>query len=210
MNERLGVSHRVPVTGPVNGLVSALVPVASPKRRTFVGVSSARIGWKLLTPKWLLLHLCTVAACCAMIWLGHWQWTAARRHHGEIRNYAYALQWWAFTGFAGLMWCRVIRDYRRPDEPVLEAPVRSAAPRYLAYRAPIPLPDDDPERTRFNAYLASLRDRDAYLADLPARNEPARNEPARNAPARNAPARNVPARNVPARNVPARNETDLP
>lgn len=123
---------------------------------------------RLLHPKWLPLHLFTVAACVAMVLLGRWQWRVAHQHHGDIRYYAYAFQWWAFTAFALVMWSRIVLDYlRRPAETATEsAPV--SRPResigYLAYRPPAePEPDADPERARFNAYLAELnRDAQAH------------------------------------------------
>jgi DNA-binding transcriptional regulator of glucitol operon len=118
----------------------------------------------LLSPKWLLLHLVTLALCGVMIWLGHWQWRAAIRHHGDLRNYAYALQWWAFVGFTVLMWFRVVTDHLRPGEAA-EAPEGGTAgqppaptSRYLGYTpAPSsPAVETDPERRRLNAYLAQL------------------------------------------------------
>lgn len=134
--------------------------------------------WRLLHPKWLLLHLAVVAACGAMIWLGRWQWGAAHRHHGELRNYAYALQWWAFTVFTLVMWWRVVRDYLHPAAPgeadAAGEPERGAGKAepseavgtggYVGYTPP-PLPaDDDPERARFNAYLARLHASDSDAA----------------------------------------------
>ena len=129
-----------------------------------LGVARIR-ALRLLHPKWLPLHLFTIAACVAMVLLGRWQWQVAHRHHGDIRYYAYAFQWWAFTAFALVMWSRIVLDYlRRPAGQ--EAADRPAADRstaghsetgYLAYRPPSdPEPDTDPERARFNAYLAEL------------------------------------------------------
>lgn len=69
----------------------------------------------LLQPKWLLLHLVTIAVCVGMLWLGYWQWRAAVRRDDDLRNYAYALQWWAFVGFTVLMWFRIVHDHLRPD-----------------------------------------------------------------------------------------------
>ncbi|HEU5270975.1 MAG TPA: hypothetical protein VFU36_13705 [Jatrophihabitans sp.] len=118
---------------------------------------------RLLHPKWLPLHLFTVAACVAMVLLGRWQWGVAHRHHGDIRYYAYAFQWWAFTAFALVMWGRIVLDYlHRPAAGA--GPTRLTEPTepsgYLAYRPPSdPQPDDDPERARFNAYLAELNAR---------------------------------------------------
>jgi DNA-binding transcriptional regulator of glucitol operon len=122
----------------------------------------------LLRPKWLLLHVFAVAACAAMIWLGHWQWRAAVRHHGDLRNYAYALQWWAFVGFTLLMWFRVVTDHLRVSraaaevvDPAAAGPASvSALPvsRYRGYTPPpsSPAVETDPERRRLNDYLAQL------------------------------------------------------
>jgi len=118
----------------------------------------------LLRPKWLLLHVFAVAACAAMVWLGQWQWRVAIRHHGDLRNYAYALQWWAFVGFTVLMWGRVVTDYLRSGRAVEGEPGTIAAgppepaSRYRGYTlAPSdPAAETDPERRRFNAYLAQL------------------------------------------------------
>ncbi|MGX7678254.1 hypothetical protein ACSMXN_05080 [Jatrophihabitans sp. DSM 45814] len=122
--------------------------------------------WRLLLPKWLLLHVFVIASCYAMIRLGHWQWIVAHRHHGAIQNYSYAFQWWAFVGFAILMWFRVVRDWRRREsdqEAEHEALTQAAleGPRYVAYSPPVSTEvDDDPERARFNAYLARLNAKD--------------------------------------------------
>jgi DNA-binding transcriptional regulator of glucitol operon len=122
----------------------------------------------LLRPKWLLLHAFALVACAAMIWLGHWQWRAAVRHHGDLRNYAYALQWWAFVGFTVLMWFRVVSDHLRVSRDgatpsgagAAEPASGSTAPasRYVGYTPPpsSPAVETDPERRRLNDYLAQL------------------------------------------------------
>jgi hypothetical protein len=127
------------------------------------GVSGRPRKLTLLRPKWLLLHAIMLAACAAMGWLGLWQWRVAVRHHGDLRNYAYALQWWAFIGFTVLMWARVVTDHLRSgrtDPDGEDQPAGTAAPtsRYRGYTlAPSsPAVETDPERRRFNAYLAQL------------------------------------------------------
>jgi hypothetical protein len=121
---------------------------------------------RLLHPKWLLLHAFTIAVGVAMLLLGRWQWHVAHQHHGDIRYYAYAFQWWAFVGFAGLMWYRIVLDYLRRNRPA--GPVEEQRPsRYLAYRPPDPPAeeDPDPERARFNSYLAQLDAADRGVPD---------------------------------------------
>jgi DNA-binding transcriptional regulator of glucitol operon len=111
-----------------------------------------------------VLHVAVVAASVTMVRLGQWQWHQAHRHHGEILNYSYAFQWWAFAGFTILMWLRVIRDQVGVQAPTLDEGRAASGPpaRYVAYQPPPSQPagDDDPERARFNAYLTSL-----YAAD---------------------------------------------
>jgi DNA-binding transcriptional regulator of glucitol operon len=122
----------------------------------------------LLSPRWLLLHVLTIAACSAMIWLGHWQWRAAARHHGDLRNYAYAVQWWAFVGFTVLMWSRVVLDHLRSEGSVEVRPDElPQASRYIGYTPPPATPESetDPERLRINAYLAQLRNADREAAE---------------------------------------------
>ncbi len=111
-----------------------------------------------LAPRWWVGHLVVAAACVTMVLLGQWQWHVAHVRHGDIRNYAYAFQWWAFTAFALLMWGRVVRD-QAGSGTTSERPVsgEGAAVPYRRYVLPsvTPMPPD-PERDRYNAYLRSL------------------------------------------------------
>lgn len=123
----------------------------------------ARSVTSVLHPKWWLLHLFTVAVGITMVLLGHWQWQVAHRHHGDIRYYAYAFQWWAFTIFALIMWYRIVTDYLRGDRPDVDTVTSAELPSqptgsvgYRAYVPPAPEPESDSERTRFNAYLRAL------------------------------------------------------
>jgi DNA-binding transcriptional regulator of glucitol operon len=133
-------------------------------------VSSGASKLRLLLPKWLLLHAFTIAASITMVFLGRWQWHVAHTHHGNIQYYAYAFQWWAFVGFALLMWYRIVLDYlrkARPDEGDASVVQPEPASRYLAYAPPTSQAlDTDPERMRFNAYLADLTAADAEGAEL--------------------------------------------
>ncbi len=137
-------------------------------------MSSGASKLRLLHPKWLLLHAFTIAAGITMVYLGRWQWHVAHTHHGNIQYYAYAFQWWAFVGFAVLMWYRIVLDSLRKagaDDGAATAVQAGPASRYLAYAPPTAQAlDTDPERMRFNAYLADLNaadaDDEARAADL--------------------------------------------
>lgn len=115
----------------------------------------------LLHPRWWVLHLFTVAAIVAMVLLGRWQWHVAHRHHGDIRYYAYAFQWWAFTVFAAAMWLRVVLDYLRSGAETPRTPENAQeTPAPTGYRAYVPpaatAAEPDAEQARFNAYLHAL------------------------------------------------------
>jgi DNA-binding transcriptional regulator of glucitol operon len=131
-----------------------------------------RFGF-VLGPRWLALHVVVLAACATMVLLGRWQWRVAHVHHGAVQNYAYALQWWAFTAFALFMWVRVIRDAAsspaadhpdpdRPATPDAGGPI-AATPAEVPYRryvmpssASQPPVAADAEHAAYNAYLARL------------------------------------------------------
>jgi DNA-binding transcriptional regulator of glucitol operon len=141
-----------------------------------------RFGF-VLGPRWLVLHVVVLTACATMVLLGRWQWRVAHDHHGAVQNYAYALQWWAFTAFALFMWLRVIRDAAPPtaadqtnaaevtaDHPDPNHPATSdgaapiaATPAEVPYRryvmpssASQPPVAADAEHAAYNAYLARL------------------------------------------------------
>jgi DNA-binding transcriptional regulator of glucitol operon len=135
----------------------------------------ARSVRRVLTPRWLALHLLVIALVVTMVLLGRWQWRVAHVRHGALQNYSYAFQWWIFTVFALLMWVRVLRDGLRErvrSEPMnadggreasaqRTSPARGDAPEPMPYRRYVPPPvdrlaADDPERAAYNAYLAGL------------------------------------------------------
>lgn len=121
----------------------------------------------LLQPRWLLLHLVTVALVVGMVLLGRWQLTVSERKHFDLRNFGYALQWWLFCGFTAFMWLRVVRDSQRrrdePDPSRAEPPgPAQPAPDTVQYRRYV-MPTsadaptaDDPELAAYNDYLARL------------------------------------------------------
>jgi DNA-binding transcriptional regulator of glucitol operon len=72
---------------------------------------------RLLTPKWLLLHLLVAALFVATFFLGYWQLSKAENGGGAV-NWSYALQW-PLYGFMGLwFYLRMVRLelHRDPDE----------------------------------------------------------------------------------------------
>jgi DNA-binding transcriptional regulator of glucitol operon len=72
---------------------------------------------RLLTPRWVLLHLLVAALFVATFFLGYWQLTKAEAGGGAV-NWSYALQW-PLYGFMGLwFYVRMVRIelHRDPDE----------------------------------------------------------------------------------------------
>lgn len=113
-------------------------------------------------PRWLLGHLVVLAAAAVMVLLGHWQLTVSEHKGFSIQNFGYALQWWAFSIAAIFIWARVIRDRARPATheapPAGPEPARDEPVTYRRYVMPthVETTADDPELSRYNAYLRSL------------------------------------------------------
>ena len=117
---------------------------------------SYRFAWH---PRWLAGHLVVLAAAVTMVFLGHWQLTVSEGKGFSLQNFGYALQWWAFSIAAVVIWVRVVRDRGR-GEPVTrpQPPVEKDEPvTYRRYVMPTAVDTgDDPELARYNAYLRSL------------------------------------------------------
>ncbi len=108
---------------------------------------------RLLTPKWLLLHLLVAALFVATFFLGYWQLTKAEAGGGAV-NWSYALQW-PLYGFMGLwFYLRMVRIelHRDPDD---DAPGSAV----VLYQRPRIDTSGDPELAAYNAYLAELNER---------------------------------------------------
>ena len=108
---------------------------------------------RLLTPKWVLLHLLVAALFVATFFLGYWQLTKAEAG-GRIVNWSYAVQW-PLYGFMGLgFYVRMVRlELNRDpdaDEPGAEV---------VLYQRPRIDTTGDPELAAYNAYLAELNEK---------------------------------------------------
>ena len=108
---------------------------------------------RLLTPRWVLLHLLVVALFVATFFLGYWQLTKAEAGGGAV-NWSYALQW-PLYGVMGLwFYLRMVRIelHRDPDE---DEPGNAV----VLYQRPRIDTTGDPELAAYNAYLAELNER---------------------------------------------------
>ena len=109
--------------------------------------------YRLLTPKWVLLHLLVVALFVATFFLGYWQLSKAEAGGGAV-NWSYALQW-PLYGFMGVwFYARVVRDELRRD-PDADDPGNAI----VLYQRPRIDTTGDPELAAYNAYLAELNER---------------------------------------------------
>jgi DNA-binding transcriptional regulator of glucitol operon len=128
---------------------------------------------RLLTPKWVLLHVLCLIAFLVCLRLGWWQWDKAKSHSGTMQNFGYALNWPLFAAFTVVLWWRAVRDVLHPkpaDETAVEQP--SETPRLRVSADPdipavqvaappvLPTEEEDPEVAAYNRYLASLYARD--------------------------------------------------
>jgi DNA-binding transcriptional regulator of glucitol operon len=113
------------------------------------------------TPRWIGLHLLTIALVVTMALLGHWQLDVSNRKHFSLQNFGYALQWWAFALFTLWMWARVLRDHARakPTTSAEAAPEPEPPVAYRRYVMPTqPSEPVDDTLSAYNAYLARLSD----------------------------------------------------
>ena len=87
-----------------------------PERGPDAGAPTVRVEAvfsRLLTPKWLLLHVLVAVLFVATFFLGYWQLTKAEAGGGAV-NWSYALQW-PLYGFMGLwFYLRMVRDRAAP------------------------------------------------------------------------------------------------
>lgn len=108
---------------------------------------------RLLTPRWVLLHLLVVALFVATFFLGYWQLTKAEAGGGAV-NWSYALQW-PLYGLMGLgFYVKILRDEltRHPDED-------EPGSALVLYQRPRIDTSGDPELAAYNAHLAELNER---------------------------------------------------
>ena len=108
-------------------------------------MQSYRFAWR---PLWLAWHLLCLALIVTMVLLGRWQLVVSDEKHFNIRNFGYALQWWAFSAFVAWMWWRVLRDHAgaAPSDEAQATPPATTAerPEPVAYRRYV-MPKVQPE-----------------------------------------------------------------
>lgn len=133
---------------------------------------------RLLTTRWLLLHVLFLVAFIATGFLTVWQWDRAHEAGGSFQNLGYALQWPLFGAFTIFLWVRMIRMDLHIDAPAdddastgdaepdvargADAPAAGLHNGRHVNRSLVPPPapsvddDEDPELAAYNRFLADL------------------------------------------------------
>jgi DNA-binding transcriptional regulator of glucitol operon len=105
---------------------------------------------RLLTVRWLVALVVTLAGAAGMVRLGMWQLGRGEERH-SIQNYSYAVEWVLFAAFAVFCFVKLLRDDgTEEDDENVSASVVIPRP---APAAPEP---EDEELAAYNAYLARL------------------------------------------------------
>jgi DNA-binding transcriptional regulator of glucitol operon len=107
---------------------------------------------RLLTVRWLVALVVTLAGAAAMVRLGMWQLGRGEQRH-SIQNYSYAVEWVLFAAFAVFCFVKLLRDDGTEEEPAETSP-SLVIPR-PAPSAPEP---EDEELAAYNDYLARLHE----------------------------------------------------
>ena len=108
---------------------------------------------RLLTAKWVLLHLLVAALFVGTFFAGYWQLTKAEGGGGAV-NWSYSVQW-PLYGFMGLwFYSRMLRTELTRD-PDADDPGNAV----VLYQRPRIDTTGDPELAAYNAYLAELNER---------------------------------------------------
>ena len=108
---------------------------------------------RLLTPRWLLLHLLVAGLFVTTFFLGFWQFSKAEAGGGVV-NWSYAVQWplYGLMGLAYYLRMCQLELQRDPDE---DEPGNAV----VLYQRPRIDSSGDPELAAYNAYLAELNER---------------------------------------------------
>jgi hypothetical protein len=105
-------------------------------------VSTVRHPW--LAPRAIGLHLTLAVVVPGFIALAWWQ--VDRALSGNTLSWAYAVEWPFFTGYAVVLWWKLLHDQPREQghEPGDEVPTENEETA------------EDKEMTEYNQYLAAL------------------------------------------------------
>jgi hypothetical protein len=108
---------------------------------------------RVLTIKWVLMHLLVLALFLGTFVAGYWQFSKAEGGGGAV-NWSYTVQW-PLYGFMGLWYySRMVRTELHRD-PDADEPTGAV----VLYQRPRIDTTGDPELAAYNAYLAELNEK---------------------------------------------------
>jgi DNA-binding transcriptional regulator of glucitol operon len=131
---------------------------------------------RLLTPRWVFVHVGVLVLVTGFLALGWWQITRAAA--GNVLSYGYSFEWPVFAGFVAWVWITEMRKTLRGSAPDAAQPTDARTvgqdgpgeqpahvPQAQAVRAQTERPrrrrneaayddSDDPELAAYNHYLA--------------------------------------------------------
>ncbi len=110
---------------------------------------------RLVTPRWLGLHVLAVALVAAFLFLGWWQWGKGMETK-SLQSLAYGLQWPIFAGFVVFMWFKMVREELHPKPDPSEEEAGGVDVSDLRTDPPTAVAVYDEELAAYNAYLARL------------------------------------------------------
>lgn len=110
---------------------------------------------RLLTPKWLLVHLLVWLGVAAFLALGWWQ--AGRAASGNTLSWAYTFEWPVFAVFLVYMWIREMRLTLGKHPEAKPKPVKRG-PVITRREASADSDAGDPGLAAYNDYLKWLND----------------------------------------------------
>ena len=118
---------------------------------------------RLLSVKWMSLHLVVLLLAAGMVKLGLWQYHRAEERH-TLQNYSYAAEWVLFAAFTVVAYAKLARDELRGAVPA--RPVVPAGLPVATLPVAVPVTDEqDPELAAYNRYLAALHAASQEKAD---------------------------------------------
>lgn len=113
---------------------------------------------RLLTPRWIAVHVAVLVLVAGFLGLGWWQISRARE--GNLLSFGYAVEWPVFAGFVIWFWIVEMRKVRGQQPGPQEQDVRSGEPAPTRPRRPRDEraydDSDDPALHAYNHYLAWL------------------------------------------------------
>jgi DNA-binding transcriptional regulator of glucitol operon len=112
---------------------------------------------RLLSPRWVLVHLAVLVLVLGFLALGWWQ--VNRAAEGNLLSYGYAIEWPVFAVFVVVVWVVEMRKAVRADglEPEATAVPQDVPARPQRARNEAAYDDSaDPQLAAYNHYLAWL------------------------------------------------------